>query len=101
MKRRKFFSIWPFQFKPTQPSPLPTNIPDLLAIVGRCVRAIETIDRSWRTPHIDDSKYDLLIIEAGSTGIHKGMKDKFGYWVFDGDMYPSHPLLVKRVKERA
>ena len=37
----------------------------------------------------------LLLIEAGSTGIHQGYRDEHGFWVIDEDTYPSHPILFK------
>ena len=41
----------------------------------------------------------LLLIEAGSTGIHRGYRDEHGFWVADGgDTYPSHPILWKALK---
>lgn len=45
-----------------------------------------------------ETKY--LIIEAGSTGIHKGYRDNEGnYWVCDEEMCPSCPTFIKEIKE--
>lgn len=57
----------------------------------------------WTDPHPwTDKEYNLLIIEPGSTGVHVGCCDgeEFGYWVFDGYVWPSRPLLVKRLDKR-
>ena len=57
----------------------------------------------WTDPHpYTDDKYWLLIIEAASTGIHHGYcsGEESGYWIPDaGDMWPSRPLLVKRLSK--
>jgi hypothetical protein len=37
----------------------------------------------------------LLLIEAGSSGIHDGWRDEDGFWIFDGETYPSNPCLFK------
>lgn len=38
----------------------------------------------------------LLLIEAGSTGIHEGHRDGEGrFWAYDGDTWPSRPILWK------
>lgn len=72
-----------------------------LHVIGERVRAIQAIDPEWRVPHIDDEQYELQIVEAGSTGIYVGSYiDGFGYSVHDEeDTYPSHPLLVRRVRK--
>jgi hypothetical protein len=37
----------------------------------------------------------LLLIEAGSTGVHEGYRDDIGFWIYDGDTWPSRPILFK------
>lgn len=38
----------------------------------------------------------LEVIECGSTGIHKAHRDeKRRYWVYDGDIWPSDPVLFR------
>lgn len=38
----------------------------------------------------------LELIEAGSTGIHRGHKDEKFTWIHDaGDLWPSHPILFR------
>ena len=72
---------------------------DLLIVFAAWRRLI---DQGWLEPHpYTDKDYDLLIIEPGSTGVHFGICDgtEFGYWVIDGDAWPSRPLLVKRLRK--
>ncbi len=71
---------------------------ELLRKISPLVRELESL--GWRTPHVDDCKYELLIIEAMSTGIHRGYQDEEKYyWILDGDTWPSWPLMVKRGKK--
>ena len=42
----------------------------------------------------------FLAIEAGSTGIHECTRDNEGrFWVYDGDLWPSRPVLWKPLDE--
>ena len=68
-----------------------------LAIIAKAFREIQERDRRWKEPNPTDKGYTLKIIEAGSTGVHDGFMDDFGYWVHSGETYPSWPLLVMRV----
>jgi hypothetical protein len=38
----------------------------------------------------------VQLIEIGSTGIHEGYFDN-GWWIEDGDLYPSHPVLWRHI----
>ena len=41
----------------------------------------------------------LEVIEPGSTGIHRATRDEDGdFWVFDGDSWPSDPVLFRVAK---
>lgn len=38
----------------------------------------------------------LELIEAGSTGVHKGTRDDLGFWIHaDGDSLPSSPIMFR------
>ena len=39
----------------------------------------------------------LQFIEAGSTGIHQGHRDDNHTWIFDGDLWPSNPILFREL----
>lgn len=54
----------------------------------------------WREPHpSSDCDHELLILEAGSTGIHDGYcDDEENYWIDDDEVSSTYPLLVKRLK---
>lgn len=67
-----------------------------LSIIAKAFREIQEHDRMWREPTPTDKGHSLKIIEAGSTGVHDGFMDEFGYWVHSGETYPSNPLLVMR-----
>lgn len=50
----------------------------------------------WRAAiYAPRDRSPLLLIEAGSTGIHHGYRDEHGFWVHDGETYPSNPILWK------
>ena len=40
----------------------------------------------------------FLAIEPGSTGVHEAVRDEHGFWIYDGDMWPSHPLLWRPMR---
>lgn len=67
----------------------------------REVRAIfHAFDRlrklGWREAiYAPRDQSPLLLIEAGSTGIHHGYRDDYGFWIAEGDTYPSNPILFK------
>lgn len=45
---------------------------------------------------------ELEVIECGSTGIHRAYRDKERrYWVLDGDVWPSKPVLFRDPTEGA
>lgn len=69
-------------------------IQEQLSIIAKAVTTIQQIDKRWKTPHSTDNGHPLKIIEAGSTGVFEGYVDEFGYWAYDGETYPSWPLLV-------
>jgi hypothetical protein len=71
-----------------------------LYLITAAVQRIQKRDMAWRIPHVDDVKFDLLIVEATSVGVFEGYCDEVGYWAYDGETYPATPLLVKRVRER-
>lgn len=81
-----------------------TEIRPNLLVVFEAVQRMKK--HGWTDPHPwTDKDYNLLIIEPGSTGVHVGCCDgeEFGYWVADvadGDLWPSRPLLVKRLGKR-
>lgn len=42
----------------------------------------------------------LWLIEPGSTGVHEGYRDGNGtFWVCDGDVWPSRPILFMKREE--
>lgn len=44
---------------------------------------------------------DLWLIEAGSTGVHRGRRNQdHSFWVADDcEIYPSNPILFRRVSQ--
>lgn len=90
----------PFPVAPSRDEHLSAIRDDLLSVFSAYQR-MKT--HGWTDPHpMTDKEYILLIIEAGSTGVHIGYcdGDEFGYWVCDGQNWPSRPLLVKRLDKR-
>jgi len=51
----------------------------------------------WReSMYAPQDSSNFLAIEAGSTGIHECTRHKDGhFWVYDGDVWPSKPILWK------
>lgn len=91
--------------KPVSVAPVPDDhlaaIRDDLLLVFAAYQRLKA--HGWTDPHPwTDKEYNLLIIEPGSTGVHVGCCDgeEFGYWVCDECMWPSRPLLVKRLDKR-
>lgn len=39
------------------------------------------------------------MIEAGSSGIHIGHRDDHGFWICDGDIWPSRPVLFREPQQ--
>lgn len=59
----------------------------------------------WQDPVYapkDGSQLDL--IEPGSTGIHQGVYEgkwpTGSWWIYDGDLWPSRPVLARAAKDR-
>lgn len=38
-------------------------------------------------------------VECGSSGVHETTRDESGFWVFDGDLWPSHPVLWREWRD--
>lgn len=55
----------------------------------------------WRSAMYAPKDSPLLLIEPGSSGIHSGRRDAYGFWILDGDMWPSSPCLFKLDSEAA
>jgi hypothetical protein len=59
------------------------------------------VNSGWRSAqYAPADKTPLLLIEAGSTGVHRGWRDETCFWIFDGDTYPSSPILFKPVSQK-
>jgi hypothetical protein len=53
-------------------------------------------EMAWRETRYAPKNKPLLMVEPGSTGIHRGYRDEHGFWITDaGDLWPSHPTLFK------
>jgi hypothetical protein len=65
----------------------------LLDRLVKAVRALEAL--GWRDSMYAPKGEPLLLIEARSTGIHEGHYDDIGFWIYDGDTWPSRPILFK------
>lgn len=60
----------------------------------RCFDALRRI--GWQEAMYAPKDTEIELIEPGSTGIHRGYQDEFGFWVVDEmDTYPSRPMLFK------
>ena len=67
---------------------------EYLVGIVRGVAALKKL--GWR--HIMYAPKDrspMLLIEPGSTGIHEGYRDEISFWICDGDVWPSDPILWK------
>lgn len=66
----------------------------LLALFGAFC---ELRNCGWRESMYAPFDKDLELIEAGSTGIHKGYRDKYsGFWIVDPmDTWPANPILYR------
>lgn len=55
--------------------------------------------RGWREINSAPPEKYIEIIEAGSTGIHRGYRDQFGFWVVDSlDTWPCQsPILWREI----
>lgn len=53
------------------------------------------LDNGWQDArHCPrDPAKAIDIIEPGSSGIHRGYRDETGFWVLDGELYPSDAIL--------
>lgn len=50
----------------------------------------------WRETLYAPSDTPLELIEAGSTGIHEGVRNGDGsFWIYDGESLPSKPILFR------
>jgi len=53
-------------------------------------------DLGWRDArHAPRDGSSFLVIEPGSTGVHEAYRDEHGFWIYDGDTWPSWPVLWK------
>lgn len=50
----------------------------------------------WQSTFYAPKGPKLLLIEVGSTGVHRGFRDTIGFWIVDEmDTWPSNPVLFK------
>jgi hypothetical protein len=72
---------------------MPTEA-DALAVMHRAFTRLREL--GWRDAASAPVGKPLLLIEAGSTGIHHGTRDKERrFWIHDRDTWPSRPVLYK------
>lgn len=71
------------------------QLPDELTAVRAIADGYERLkELGWREAmYAPKDGPTLLLIEAGSTGIHTGYRDDIGFWIIDDDTWPSHPIL--------
>ncbi len=69
------------------------------AIQALNAAVLRLADFGWRDPVYTSKTVPLELLEAGSTGIHKGFYDgewPTGRWyIVDGDIWPSRPVLAR------
>jgi len=70
-------------------------LPDEVAAVRAIWEGYQRLQElGWREARYAPNDHSpLRLIEAGSTGIFTGYRDDIGFWVEDGDTWPSRPIL--------
>jgi hypothetical protein len=71
---------------------LPDEISALRAMFDAYTRLQEL---GWREAIYAPLAFPLELIEVGSTGVHRGYRDEIGFWIDDGDTWPSRPCLFR------
>lgn len=74
------------------------RLPDEMACARALADALHRLqDLGWRDAHYARGELaDVEMIEVGSTGIHRGYRDQYGFWInADGDTSPSRPLVYR------
>jgi hypothetical protein len=71
--------------------PTAEEMPHVHAIAD-AVRALKAL--GWREAiYAPRDMTPIWLIEAGSIGVHEGYRDEGGFWICDGDSWPSRPVL--------
>ena len=65
-----------------------------LRAIARGVHALRKL--GWRQiMYAPKDSSRMLLVEPGSSGIHEGYRDEISFWICDGDVWPSDPILWK------
>jgi hypothetical protein len=73
------------------------EMPDEAAALKVLHRAFTRLkELGWREANYAPTGTRLLLVEAGSTGVHRGDRDtERRFWIHDQDTWPSRPILYK------
>lgn len=87
-------AIWDLAMR--QKSDRAERMPDTeSAVRAMCDATNRLRELGWRDAMYAPKDRPLLLIEAGSSGIHHGYRDDIGFWIEDGDTWPSRPVLFR------